>query len=77
MVRVRSATPGTARVTLTWAGPTPLQIWIDGVGFASSGDTREVTADVQVGSGDTLVFVGRVQSTTSVDYIPITVTVRQ
>jgi hypothetical protein len=77
LIRITSTTPGRAQVTLTWTGPATLQIWSGGRAFEADGGTREVTADVDVGTGDTLVVIGRPRQPSVSDYIAFTVVVRQ
>jgi hypothetical protein len=76
MIRVTSASPGIVSVTLQWSGVETLQIWVDGHAFGAEPGNREVSANVNVGAGDTLVYVGRPRSATGSDYIPFSVVVR-
>jgi hypothetical protein len=77
LIRISSTTPGRAQVTLTWTGPATLQIWSGGRALEAAAGTREVTADVDVGTGDTLVVIGRPRQPSVSDYIAFTVVVRQ
>jgi hypothetical protein len=77
LIRVTSGTPGPGQVTLRWTGPATLQIWINGRAFQAADGGREITADVNLGGGDTMVFVGRRSDLTIEDYIPFSVAVRQ
>ena len=76
LIRVTSGTPGPARVSLRWSGSATLQIWINGQSFEPAAGSREVTADVNLGGGDTLVIVGRKRAPSIEDYITFTVAVR-
>lgn len=76
LIRVTSASPGIFSVTLRWSGPETLQIWVDGHAVAAEPGNREISANVNVGAGDTLVYVGRPRSATGSDYIPFNVVVR-
>ena len=64
-------------MTLQWSGVETLQVWIDGQSFEAPPGTREVTADFVVGTGETLVLVGRPRQDTVADYINFNVVVRQ
>jgi hypothetical protein len=68
---------GAAQVSMQWSGPEMLQIWVNGRAFEPTAGTREVIADINVGTGETLVFVGRPWQATIGDYIHFTLVVRQ
>ena len=77
LIRVTSPSPGAAEVTLSWSGPVPLRIWVDGQAFEPAAGATAITAGIAVGSGDTRIIVGRPEAPQPPDYIPFTVVVRQ
>lgn len=76
LIRV-TGTPGPAQVTLRWGGSETLRIWVNGEAFEAPAGTREVTAGINLGGGETLVFVGRPSQATAGDYITFNVVVLQ
>jgi hypothetical protein len=76
LIRVTTATPGNATITLRWSGPATLQLWVNGRAFQAPSGVREITAETPLVSGDTIVFVGRLSAPTIEDYIPFNVVVR-
>ena len=76
LIRVTTATPGPASITLRWTGSPTLQVWVNGRSFQAASGDREITADAELGIGDTIVFIGRLRSDTIENYIPFNVVVR-
>ena len=63
LIRVTSTAPGMARVQLTWTDPDwDVNIWVNGQMFPGTGSLREVVADVLVGAGEVLMYVGKIGS---------------
>jgi hypothetical protein len=76
-IRVRDTTPGVVQMTLNWSGPETLVVWVKGRRFEAPDGVRAITADVEVGDGDTIVYVGRVRRPAIPEYINFTVVVRR
>jgi hypothetical protein len=77
LIRVTSPSPGAAEVTLSWSGQVPLRIWVDGQAFEPTAGATEIKAGITVGSGETLVIVGRPEAPQPPNYISFSVVVRQ
>jgi len=76
MLRITSPRSGTANVTLRWTTTASLSIWSDGRRTDAEGPAREIVVPLQVGTGETLIFVGRMTSQLGAgQYVPITVSV--
>jgi len=75
MIRITSPRSGTANVTLRWTTAANLHIWLDGRMIDPEGTAREVVAPIQVGTGETLIFVGKVRPNRPEDYVPFTLSV--
>jgi len=64
LIRVAVPASGTLRLGLTWSDsarqPCPLALWVAGRRFLRSDSSNEVTADVRVSAGETIVYVGEV-----------------
>jgi hypothetical protein len=60
LVRLTSATAGVMPVRVTWTEPgvPAFQIWANGQSFPGSTSARATVANVPVGVGDTLIYVG-------------------
>ena len=73
LVRVTSAAAGTLRLRVTWtdAGST-LNLWVNGQVYPGSGAAQEIVADVPVGVGELLVYVGKMASDVTGNYVPFT-----
>ena len=60
LVRITSITAGTLHVRVTWtAANVQMNIWANGQVFSGSASTREAVADVPVGAGEQILYVGR------------------
>ena len=73
LVRVTSASAGTLRLRVTWtdAGST-LNLWVNGQVYPASGAVQEIVADVPIGVGELLVYVGKMASGVTGNYVPFT-----
>jgi hypothetical protein len=77
VIRVKDTTSGVVQITLRWSGPATLVMWVKGRAFEAPDGNREITADVEVGDGDTLVFVGSLHAQPNQEYIPFSVVARR
>ncbi|HET9362047.1 MAG TPA: Ig-like domain-containing protein [Vicinamibacterales bacterium] len=76
LIRVVSPSAGTLRLRLAWSDPrVPLSVWANGQLFKGASST-ELTADVPVGAGELVVYVGAIPAVTLADrvYLPFTLT---
>jgi hypothetical protein len=72
LIRVTSPTSGTMHVRVTWSDPpSVLNVWVNGQAFLGNPVLREVVADVPVGAGEVVLFVGKVAGKVG-DYVPFT-----
>lgn len=73
LIRVTSMAAGTLHLRLTWTEPaSALNIWVNGQVFPGSSTTPEIAADVSVGVGEFLVYVGKLKSSALGNYVPFT-----
>jgi len=73
LVRVNSAAAGTVRLRVTWTDAgSVLNLWVNGQVYPGSGATQEIVADVPVGVGELLVYVGKTSSNVVGNYVPFT-----
>ena len=73
LIRVTSTTAGTLHLRVTWTDQaSALNIWVNGQVFPGSSTTREIAADVPVGVGELLVYVGKLQPSALGNYVPFT-----
>lgn len=73
LIRVVSPRAGTLRLRLAWtASGVPLSLWANGQLF--KGKASELTADVAVGAGELVVYVGAIPAVSLSDryYVPFT-----
>jgi len=74
-IRVSSPDGGAVTVTLTWASDVDLHIWTEDRRIDAAGSGREVNTDVQVGSGESVIFIGRMRPPSPEDYVAFTLRV--
>ena len=78
LIRITSDAPGAVQVKLTWTDPTVvLNVWANGRIVPGDAEQREVVAELTIGSGDDLVFIGQ-SNRASIEYqhyVPFTVSV--
>jgi hypothetical protein len=75
LIRVAMPGTGTLRVNLTWSEvrANTLNVWVNGLRFVGDGTVLNITKDVQVPSGEVLVYVG-FHIANPVVYVPFTLT---
>jgi hypothetical protein len=72
LIRVTSATSGTMQVRVIWTDVTSvLNVWVNGQAFLGNAVTREVIADVPIGAGEVVLYVGKILAPVG-DYVPFT-----
>jgi hypothetical protein len=75
MIRVSSPSGGAVKVTLTWTTAVDLHIWTEERRIDPNGPAREVSADIQVGSGESVIFIGQIRPGSVGDYVPFNLSV--
>jgi IPT/TIG domain-containing protein len=70
MIRVSSPSGGAVKVTLTWTRAVDLHIWTEERRIDANGSAREVSAEIPVGSGESVIFIGQVRPSSVGDYVP-------
>jgi hypothetical protein len=76
LVRVTGPSSSTARVRLTWSDVgAGLRIWLNGREFVNEAGSLEVTAEVPIGAGEAVIFVGRAAAGAPQDYVSFALTV--
>ena len=65
LVRLMSSSAGTLRVRVSWDGDdAAVNVWASGRMFPGSNPAREVTADLTVAAGETILYIGRLPNMT-------------
>jgi hypothetical protein len=73
LIRVNSAAAGTLRLRVTWTDTASvLNVWVNGQVYPGSGAAQEIVADVPVGVGELLVYIGKMASGVTGNYVPFT-----
>lgn len=72
LIRITSTTGRPAQLTLTWTTSVDLHLWIDGRRRDPSGLQREIAADIPTGSGEVVIYIGKVRPASVEDYVSFT-----
>lgn len=75
MIRVSSPSGGVVTVRLTWTSAVDLHIWTEERRIDPNGPAREVSAEIQVGSGESVIFIGQIRPSSVGDYVPFNLNV--
>jgi hypothetical protein len=75
MIRVSGPSGGAVKVTLTWTSAVDLHIWTGERRIDANGPAREVSAEIQVGSGESVIFIGQIRPSSVGDYVPFNLNV--
>ena len=66
LIRISSEAAATVQVCVTWTGPAALHLWTATQRLSATSE-REIVATVSVGVGDTMIYVGKVDTTFEFD----------